>query len=324
MSREGVIEFLGDDWDRVTALIRESLYTDIPLLSKTNSDILANSGKMLRPMVAALTARAFGNGKMTEDSYRFAAASELLHNATLLHDDVADRSDVRRGKPTVRAVLGPDAAVLVGDFWLSRTVEAALCTTRRDKVLKLFSHTLSDLSEGEMLQLQKSMSADTTERDYLRIIYCKTASLFVTACESAAISVDASEECISAARGYAAALGTAFQIRDDILDYDGGEELGKPVGADLLERKITLPLLGALLNSPDEAEIRETVRTMDVHPENAARIRQLVLERGGVEYAVSKLDEYVNKAVGFLDTFPQCAETDYLRKVACYNSIRRK
>lgn len=303
-------------------LVRGSLSSDIDLLRSTNSSILSHSGKQLRPMLCLLMARVCGNGTANTDSERFAAASELLHNATLLHDDVADKSAMRRGFPTVASLLGPSAAVLVGDFWLARAVEMVIGTQHRDDVVKLFSRTLSDLSEGEMLQLQKAGEADTTEDDYYRIIYCKTGSLFSAACVSGAISAGASESYRKAAAGYACAMGKAFQIKDDILDYVGQEELGKPLGADLLERKITLPLLGAMANVSGSEYVREMVRKVPSHPEYVHGIREFVFANGGIEYASSKLDGFVAEAVSALDAFPDSRDRDFLAQIASYNTSR--
>ena len=302
------------------ALIRESLSSDVGLLGQTNDRILSNSGKLLRPQLSLLVSKALGTP--TEDSVRFAAATELFHNATLLHDDVADGSTQRRGRPTVAALLGPSAAVLVGDFWLARAVDLVVEAEHRDAAIRLFSNTLNDLAEGEMLQLEKASSADTTMQDYLRIIHCKTASLFIAAAQTAAVSVDAPAALLDAARDFAEAFGTAFQIKDDILDYAGTDALGKPVGVDLRECKITLPLLGALEGSPREEEIRTMVRQIPEHPEYCDEIRRFVLERDGIARAVGCLGEWVDRAVKALDAFPDGPAREALVEIAHYNVWR--
>ena len=318
--REEIVEFLGEDWMRTVELMHGSLRSDISLLQRVNADILAHSGKMLRPMVSLLFAGVCG--QINEDAHCFAAASELLHNATLLHDDVADESDTRRGNPTLRSSLGPSAAVLVGDFWLSRAVDLLIDTEHRDQVVTLFSKTLTDLAEGEMLQLQMALGSSTHEPEYYKIIYCKTASLFVSACESGAIAAGASESMREAARAYATALGTAFQIKDDILDYTGDGSLGKPVGIDLKEQKITLPLLCAMAGSPEEGRIRSMVKDIDSHPEYCEQIQKFVIDRGGVELASRVLEDYVAKALDALKLFPQSRYREMLEGIALYNSIR--
>ncbi len=322
MKREVIISMLGSDWDRYRALVKDTLLSDIDLLNSVNSSILANSGKQLRPMLALLTARACGS--VTEDSLKYAAAAELLHNATLIHDDVADKSSLRRGRPTVSALMGPSTAVLVGDFWLSKAVGMIVGTAHQNQVIPLFAHTLSDLAEGEMLQLQKASSADTTEEDYLRIIYCKTASLFESTCCSAALSADASPELMEAARRYGTATGIAFQIRDDIFDYLDDAGIGKPVGIDLKEQKITMPLLGALRNMEDDSRYREMVLEIPEHPENCDVLHRLVLENGGVEYATRCLDDFINEALAALELFPPSGEREVMASLARYNAIRKK
>lgn len=302
-------------------LIRAGLHTDVALLEDVNGQVFAHSGKMLRPLISLLVAKALG--EPNDDSLHYAAASELLHNATLMHDDVADESSERRGAPTVSAMLGPSAAVLVGDFWLAKAVGTVFVTERFSRVVKFFSDTLSDLAEGEMYQLEKASSADTTEEDYFRIIQCKTASLFVAAAVSGACSVDAPEELQEAAKAYATALGTAFQIKDDILDYAGSGELGKPVGMDLKEQKITLPLIGALSTLEDESPVRDKILHIHEHPEYCGQLHSFVIERGGIEYAAARLQEYIDKAVDALRPVPDSPARDALVEIARFNAFRQ-
>lgn len=321
MKREEVITLLGSDWTAVQERIRGALASGIGLLSDVNDSLIANSGKQLRPMLGLLVAGALGS--VCPDSISYAAASELLHNATLLHDDVVDESSTRRGKPTLSALMGPTAAVLVGDYWLAKAVDTIVGSTHQDEVIPLYSRTLSNLSEGEMLQLEKASKADTTEEDYLRIVYCKTASLFEATCAAAAVSVDAPEPLRQAAARYGAAIGMAFQIKDDIFDYGDPLQIGKPVGSDLRERKITLPLLGALRNSPREAEVRALVAAIPEHPKNCAEVHAFVLGNGGLEYAAQRLGDYVNEALSALEAFPPSERRDVLAEFARYNAIRQ-
>ena len=327
MTLEEVRIFLGKDWEDTDALIRSSLESDIELLNATNAAILSHGGKQLRPLISLLVARACSGGVANADSIHYAAASELLHNATLLHDDVADSSSERRGCPTVMSLLGGAASVLIGDYWLVRAMENILASSAHgNEVIRIFSKTLSSLAEGEMLQLQKASSGDTEEEDYFRIIYSKTASLFESTCVSAAISVNAPEAWVEAVRNYAVSLGIAFQIKDDIFDYTGGKKIGKPVGIDLEEQKITLPLLGALESASDEraSHIRNMLLNIQEHPEYKEDIVAFVKEGKGIEYAVSRLDEYVAKAVGALATLPDSREKDYLVKIAEFTAYRDK
>ena len=323
MDLNEIKSFLGDDWEKVLEKIDEQLGSDIEVLDSTNRQILSHSGKQLRPMLSLLVARACSAGRITEASVCYAAASELLHNATLLHDDVADSSDERRGVPTIRSVMGASVSVLVGDYWLVKAMECILsCHTSLDgRVIRLFSRTLSDLAEGEMLQLQKAGSCDTTEDDYRRIIFNKTASLFEVSAVSAAISVNAPAEMEDAVRRYAGSLGLAFQIRDDIFDYAvSSAQIGKPVGVDIMEQKMTLPLLGALRMAGEEtaADIRRKVMEIHSHPEYREEIIGFVRDYGGIGYAMDRLGEYLDEAVTALDVLPETREKLYLIEIADY------
>lgn len=316
--------YLGEDWTRMEALVQEALSSDIDLLREVNARILAHRGKMLRPAISMLVARACGGGRLNEDSLRFAAASEMFHNSTLLHDDVVDGSAERRGEPTLLSTLGATPSVLVGDFWLVKAVSLVLPSrSNSDEVVNLFAKTLSDLAEGEMLQLEKAGVCDTSQDDYYRIIYSKTASLFEATAVSAAVSVGAPREWVEAVREYAVCLGMAFQIKDDLLDYDG-RDLGKPTGVDLREHKITLPLLGALLGVEDERNrmIRQMVCEIDAHPEYVERITEFVHTGGGVAYAEERQDEFVRQAIAALDVLPESTDRNWLERVARYVTRR--
>lgn len=320
MNLNEIKTFLGRDWEKTEYYINRSLKSDIDLLDSTNRSILAHSGKQLRPLISLLAARACSGGRATEDSFRYAAGTELLHNATLLHDDVADESDQRRGMPTVMSLLGPSVSVLIGDYWLVKAVDLILeGDSAGNTVIRLFSKTLSDLAEGELLQLQKARSGDTDENDYIRIIFNKTASLFVAAAASAAVSVNASDRDREKVTEYAKALGLAFQIKDDIFDYSPEVDTGKPAGVDILEQKITMPLLGAFSNAgrEKEMEIRDKISRIAEDPE---AIRDEILafarENGGIEYAVRTLDSYIRKAEDSLDGLPESAEKGHLLRIA--------
>lgn len=309
--------FLAGPMQEVSAMQEACLESDIALLDATNRSLLSQGGKQLRPILSLLAAGACGG--INPDSVRFAAASELIHNATLLHDDVVDGATTRRGKPTVMSILSGPASVLVGDFWLVRAIRCILDAGRySERVIRLFAKTLADLAEGEMLQLQKASGGDTTREEYFRIIYFKTASLFEAAVLSGAVSADAPEEWTAALAGYARNLGLAFQIKDDIFDYTGGEALGKPVGIDLREQKITLPLLAALESvSDDEASaVRAMVGQIADMPALAVRVRNFALERGGVEKAAAEMGKYIDEAVSCLDELPPSAEKTYLADLA--------
>jgi octaprenyl-diphosphate synthase len=327
MDIKAIQEYLGESWTAVGERIRQALQSDIDLLNSTNESILSHSGKQMRPMLGLLMARACSCEGITDSTISYAAASELLHNATLLHDDVADGSMKRRVVPTIMSLMGPSVSVLVGDYWLVKAMDLIMDADEGNGsgVMRIFSKTLKDLAAGEMLQLQKAQKGDTDEQDYLRIIYSKTASLFEATCVSAAKSVSASQEYVEAARAYAVALGIAFQIQDDILDYAGTDAVGKPLGADILEQKITMPLLGALANV-DEAkvkDIRGKIEAIVGQPEYRDEILDFVRSNGGLEYAAAALDRYVAQAVESLSVLPESKSKEYLVELA-YFTARRK
>lgn len=325
MNPKEIISFLGEDWTALQEQMKSALKSDISLLNEVNDGIFSNFGKQLRPMLALLIARACKCRELNGDTFHFAAASELLHNATLLHDDVADDSDERRGKPTLKSLMGPSVSVLVGDFWLVKAMESILNSPSGGMdVMRLFSRTLSDLAEGEMLQLQKAGTCDTDENDYLKIIFNKTASLFEVAAVSAAKSVNAPEEYIGVVRDYAVSLGLSFQIRDDIFDYTPGLDVGKPLGVDIMEQKITMPLLGAFRNAPAEeiGYIRALVKAIPEHPEGRDEIVAFVKRYDGVVQAQKVLEEYSSRAVNAISILPDSREKNYLVELASYVGLR--
>lgn len=326
MDASSVVRYLGEDWTSMVGMMRDALKSDISLLDRTNEAVLSNAGKMLRPMLSLLVARACG-GSANEASLRFAAATELLHNATLFHDDVADASNERRGAPTVASMLGNTASVLLGDFWLVKAMDQILSTGKLgNSVIRVFAKTLSDLAEGEMLQLEKAKLCDTSREDYFRIIYSKTASLFEASCVSAAMSVGAPDDVVSAVREYGVRLGLAFQVKDDIMDYAPDAPIGKPTGVDLMEQKITIPLLCALNNVDGERgeAVRRLVRDIHSNPGSCAEARAFVEENGGIEGARECLEDLIGKAKAALSLLPESEEKHMLLQLAEYTAYRTK
>lgn len=301
-----------------------ALESNVHLLDMTNRKLLQHPGKLLRPSLALLAAGACGT--VCDSTYRYAAAAELLHNATLLHDDVVDGATQRRGMPTVASMINPQAAVLIGDYWLAKCLRLVLNAEREpERVLRIYAFTIKNLTEGELLQMDRASSAKTDEDDYRRIIYGKTASLFEAAAMSAAISVGASKDSIAAVGDYARSLGLAFQIKDDIFDYTSpSDAIGKPVGIDLLEQKITLPLLCALksVSAKESRSIREKVKGIADNPALADEVRAFVMEHHGVEQAMWKMDYYVQMAISFLKNLPESEEKSYLVKLARFVADR--
>ena len=344
MDLSEVVIFLDKDWDKYQTKFKLALESDVSFLSEINQVIISNLGKQLRPILLLLAARLSSQGEMLgeqvagtslreqtsgsalrEQTYNYAAAVEIIHNATLLHDDVADNSTHRRGMATVFSQFGAAPAVLLGDYWLAKSVSLIMENNDLDtRVMASFSKTISDLAEGELLQLEKSETLDTKKEDYYKIIYGKTASLFETALVSGAYSVDAQDSYVSALKDYATSIGYAFQIRDDIFDYTPSAKIGKNVGVDILEKKITLPFIGALLNSEgNNDEYLDKVRNIDNYPEYKEQILNFVIENNGLEYAQEQLNLHIDKAIASLSIFPDKKEKEYLIALARFVGNRQ-
>ena len=321
--------YLGEAYVKAETMLAKSLASDIDLLNKTNRSLLDNGGKRLRMALGLLVARACSGGFYSDDSVRFAVASELLHNATLLHDDVADESSQRRGVPTVYSLLGGKNSVLLGDFWLVKAVGRILDADNNVlEVVKLFSKTLSNLAEGEMLQLQNAYHFPASIHTYYRIIYNKTASLFESDAIAAAVSVGASKVKKDAAKEFASNLGMAFQVKDDIMDYTLGGDKGKPSLQDIAEGKITLPLIGAAQNAPEEAValfssqlasyLDKRVQVSDIQ----SLAEKFVLDFKGMDYAESKVSEFTDKALIALKELPDTADRKKLAELTRFVGTR--
>ena len=303
--------YLGEDWKAYEALFKSSLASRVGILNKVNGYIVERSGKQLRPMLCLLTARLFSD-TVDIPTVRCAVASEMIHTATLMHDDVADKSDMRRGFPTVSAMLSPTVAVLIGDYWLSRGVSSVL-DTDDSEIFRYFTVCLADLAEGEMYQIEKAASLDTTREDYIYVIAHKTASLFQAATKSGARSAGADAARIEAVSEFAYHLGLAFQMRDDILDYSPALSIGKPTGQDIRERKITLPLIGAFENAGQE---KRAAVIADIEAGRFDGILPFVVENGGIEYAQQALESETTLAVEALAPFPDNPARELLISLA--------
>lgn len=323
----GIKAFLAEDWLQFERLFAEMSASRIDILNKVNKYLVERSGKQLRPMLCLLAARLCA-GECNTASIRCAVASEMIHTATLIHDDVADESSTRRGSPTVSALLSPSAAVLVGDYWLSRGVWAIL-DADDSEIFRYFTACLKDLAEGEMFQIEKAASLDTTYDDYIFVIAHKTASLFCAAMKSGARSViaeqadgtfvAAQDNRLKAVEQFAYHLGLAFQMRDDIMDYSPQMSIGKPTGVDIAERKITLPLLGAIANAG--AGAREQV-VDDIENGRFTRVIEFVAANHGLEYAQKVLENETSLAVAALDIFEDTAAKTLLKQLALSLCLR--
>lgn len=317
---EDVRQYLGQAWTDFQRRFTASLETDIPLLKQVNRYVLEHGGKKLRPTFTMLIARALG-GRCDELVVSCAVAVELLHTATLLHDDVADEAQIRRDAPTLVALYSPTTAVLIGDFWLSRAVDMVIDHPDK-RVIRSFAKCLGDLARGEMLQLECADRGDTSEADYRQIIYCKTSSLFEAAVLTSAYSVGASEIEIEACRQYAFHVGQAYQMMDDILDYSPELAIGKPTGQDIMERKITLPLLCLLKKAP--AVIARRIRRQMKKPDEGLvkEIFSLIRQYDALSDARAILKAEIQQAVEALAPIPVSEAKSYLEKIAVQLAVR--
>lgn len=311
---------VADDARRVDALIRQRLSSDILLVNQVAEHIVAG-GKRLRPLVVLLAAHAAGY--RGSDHIPAAAIIEFIHTATLLHDDVVDESNLRRGRRTANALFGNAASVLVGDFLYSRSFQLMVDIDRMP-VMRLLADTTNAIAEGEVLQLMHINNPDTTEADYLRVIERKTAILFAAAAELGALLAGRPTDEQQALRSYGHALGMSFQIADDMLDYEADEAaLGKQLGDDLAEGKPTLPLIRALALA-DEREsttLRNIVSKGD--RDQLDHVLQAIRRHGGLDYAHARAQVYADQATDALSRLPSSSYRDALAFLAGFAVARR-
>ncbi|EGR0629128.1 octaprenyl diphosphate synthase [Vibrio parahaemolyticus] len=293
-----------DDMAKVNETIQAQLNSDVSLINQLGFYIVSGGGKRLRPLLAILSARALG---YQGTGHTMAAAFiEFIHTATLLHDDVVDESDMRRGKATANAAFGNAASVLVGDFIYTRSFQM-MTELGSMKILQLMSNAVNVIAEGEVQQLMNCNDPDTTEENYMQVIYSKTARLFESATQIGAILNDAPEHVELALQNYGKYLGTAFQLIDDVMDYTSdGEDMGKNVGDDLAEGKPTLPLLHAMRNTTPENAlmIREAIEKAN-GMERLDEILAVMKEAGSLEYTTQKALEEADKAIAELEVLPE-------------------
>ena len=285
--------------------------SSVPLLDTITRYIIKRKGKQMRPMFVFLSAGLCGT--VNESTFRAASLIELLHTATLVHDDVVDDSNLRRGFFSINALWKNKIAVLVGDYLLSRGLLLAL-EQEEFNLLKIVSSAVREMSEGELLQIEKARKLDIREDIYFEIIRKKTATLIASCCACGASSVKVSEEQIRAMWTFGEYVGIAFQIKDDLFDYQRGNSTGKPNGTDIRDQKMTLPLI-YLLNKSGFIEKRWIINTVKNHHNDAAKVRQLidkVVECGGIDYAREKMLEYRQKSLDILRSFP---DNEYRRSL---------
>jgi octaprenyl-diphosphate synthase len=302
---------------------RNSLKSEVPFLGVILNYIYRTKGKQLRPMFVFLSAKLFGETNQT--SQLAACSVELLHTATLVHDDVVDESYERRGLFSVKALWGNKMAVLVGDFILAKGLLLTL-GKKCYRFLQLISRAVEDMSEGEILQMKKSRRLDIDEETYFEIIRKKTASLIATSMAIGTASVTDDESLAEKMYHIGQDAGIAFQIKDDIFDYQDKGLIGKPIGNDIKEKKITLPLLHILNNSEssEKSRILRLIKSKNKNHKNVRELVELVVKKGGVEYATQKMVEFKDKAVAGLMEFPASPARESLIELMEYITTRKQ
>ncbi len=301
---------------------RDSMKTNVMLLDQIMKYIIHRKGKQIRPMFVFLTAGAAGN--ITDATYRGAALIELLHTATLVHDDVVDDSNYRRGFFSINALWKNKIAVLVGDYLLSRGL--LLSVDNGDfGLLKLVSTAVKEMSEGELLQIEKARKLDITEDIYFEVIRQKTASLIASCCAVGAASSGSDDETVQKAKLLGEKIGMAFQIKDDLFDY-GNTEIGKPTGIDIKEKKMTLPLIYALNNCSylEKKKIINIIKNESNKPAKVVEVIDFVKLSGGINYTTMVMNSYVQQAFEILDSFPQSKYKESLRDLIQFTIERTK
>jgi octaprenyl-diphosphate synthase len=305
-----------DELERFSVYFRNAMRSDVGLLDKITQYVLRRKGKQIRPILVLLSAKACG--EVSETTFRGAALVELLHTATLVHDDVVDESSRRRGAFSINALWKNKVSVLFGDFLLSRGLLMSL--DHRDyELLHVMSDAVRRMSEGELLQIEKSRRLDIDEETYLRIISDKTASLISACTKSGAVSATTDEDRIDGMRNFGERLGLAFQIRDDLFDY-GVRDVGKPLGIDIQERKMTLPLIHAL-RTATSSERRAILRVVRKRTHSRADLRRIVTfveAEGGLRYARDLMLHFAEEARRSLHVLPESRSRTSLHHLVDY------
>ena len=294
------------------------MLSSVPLLNRITHYIIKRKGKQMRPMLIFLCSKLLNSGKLNEKVYRGASVIELIHTATLIHDDVVDESNKRRGFFSINAIWKNKIAVLVGDFLLSKGM--LLCIDYKDyDILDVISESVKEMSEGELLQIEKSKKLDIDEETYFEIIKKKTASLISSCCKIAAISVGSKPDQIKKIARLGLNIGIAFQIKDDLFDY-GKRRIGKPRGIDIKQKKLTLPLIYTI-NKVERREKKWLISSLKKSKKNQALINQiisLVKETGGLDYAIEKMNMYHKLALDELEIFDDSSYKESLTKMINY------
>jgi octaprenyl-diphosphate synthase len=301
-----------------------SMTSRVALLNKITHYIVNRKGKQMRPMFVFLVAKMVSGESVNERTYRGASVIELIHTATLVHDDVVDDSDRRRGFFSINALWKNKIAVLVGDYLLSKGLLLSIDNGDFD-LLKIISVAVREMSEGELLQIEKARKLDITEDIYYEIIRQKTATLIAACCSLGACAVNGTTEEVENMRKFGELIGMAFQIKDDLFDY-GSAKIGKPTGIDIKEQKMTLPLIYALNNS-DAKEKAWVINSIKKHNKNTKRVKEVIAfvkEKGGLEYAVTKMITYQKEALQLLENYSESPYKTSLIAMVNYVIERKK
>jgi len=303
---------------------REAMSSKVALLNRITYYIVNRKGKQMRPMFVFLAAKLLNNGEVNERTYRGASVIELIHTATLVHDDVVDESNKRRGFFSINALWKNKIAVLVGDYLLSKGLLLSIDNGDFD-LLRIISVAVREMSEGELLQIEKARRLDITEEVYYDIIRQKTATLIAACCSLGACSVKPESTDVETFRKFGELCGMAFQIKDDLFDY-GEEKIGKPTGIDIKEQKMTLPLIYTL-NNCSKSEKRWLINSVKNHNKNKKRVREVIAfvkANGGLDYAVQKMLHFKEEALKLLEAYPESQYKSSLELMVNYVVDRKK
>lgn len=314
---------LKKEFSEFEQVFKSAMNTDVALLDIILKYLHKQKGKQMRPMFVMLASRIYGG--ITPATYRAASLIELLHTATLVHDDVVDDANERRGLFSLNALWKNKVSVLAGDFLLSKGLMLSL-ENDDFELLKIVSKATKEMSEGELLQIEKARRLDITEEVYFEIIRKKTASLIASCCAVGAASTGASKEEVEKMWLFGEKVGLAFQIKDDIFDFKKSGDIGKPKGIDIKEQKMTLPLI-YMLNNMNKAEKRRIINIVKRHHQNPKKVEEvieLVNSSGGIAYAEKKMNNLVEEAIQLLKGFPESVYLDSLKNLVTYSINRKK
>lgn len=318
-----ISSLVSKDLQSVESLYRETARSSVTLLNIIMRYMLSRKGKQMRPLFVLLTAGM--HGEITSSAHRAAVMIELLHTATLIHDDVVDDAWQRRGLLSLNAVWKNRIAVLVGDYLLSRGLMLSL-EHKEYKQLHIVADATREMSEGELMQAEKARRLDITEDVYFEIIRKKTASLIASCCAVGASAAGATDEVVQKMHSFGEKIGIAFQIKDDLLDYAGGNNTGKPKGLDLKEKKLTLPVIYTLnkMSSSERASAIRTIKRFSKRREQSAWLISRIETLGGLEYAREMMNQHKREAIAVLDSFPENQFSSGLKKLVSYSIERNR